>query len=315
MALSLQQGQDLARAFGLGALQGPLAAHQGANSIVCWLHTAEGRYLAKGRDPLERPAAALAREHALIRQLVTGGFPTPDVVPAPNGETIVHHAGRLWSLYRPASGEDRYRDASVFEPFVSVAEARSAGAMLARFHRAAKGFEAPAALAAAGLSARFDLAWRADLEEAVASLLVDQPPALAMVTEPRDWPQARDRFDRLRQGLPRTQQGTFDRHALPEGIIHGDWIKRNLFFSGPTVSAVVDFDLACDAPLAYDLALAISAAAYPWPHLQAGEEPYHDHARAMREGYESVRVLTSVETAVLPCLLALCRFEFHLRLV
>jgi len=97
-------------------------------------------------------------------------------------------------------------------------------------------------------------------------------------------------------------------------VIHGDWIKRNLFFAGDQVAAILDFDLCNRGYRVFDLALAVSALAYPWPLLAGGGAPHAAQGERLVEGYESVRPLDAAERALLPALLPVCRFEYHLSL-
>lgn len=296
---------ELAERFELGPVIGVCRWEDGANSQIGVFETARGAFCAKGRDPAERPRALIEREHGIIDHLVARGFATPQVNRTADGESVVELDGRLWSVLDRAKGEDRYAAASVFAPFGSEAEVRSAGAMLARFHGAMADFSEPLPPASTGLSCRCELALAGDVDAALEQRLAGSP-ARKFLDDRPDWRQALALFDALRSDLPGLAPG------LASGIVHGDWIKRNLFFSGEEVSAVVDFDLACQGPLAYDLALAITAAAYPWAALDSTNPR---HADAMRQGYESVRTLSAAESRALPALLATCRFEFHLSLV
>ncbi|MFP5502160.1 MAG: phosphotransferase, partial [Candidatus Sericytochromatia bacterium] len=101
--------------------------------------------------------------------------------------------------------------------------------------------------------------------------------------------------------------------AMPHGLIHGDWIKRNMFWRGDEVASVIDFDLWNVAPLAFDLALALLPAGFDWPRVLAGDaEPNRPVLQAMREGYEAIRPLTPAERQGLPWLIETARFEFYL---
>ncbi len=298
----------LATAFDLGPVVAISRSTAGPNSEICLFSTAAGSFCAKGRDPARRPAGWIERERRIVGHLLEHGFATPPMLGLKAGGASILRHGRLWSLYRQAAGEDRYGEASVFAPFETEAEVRSAGAMLARFHVAMADFPERLEAPGIGLSARYQLAFATDLRQALAGWLATRPVLAAFLDRHADWELAVARFESLRQPLR-----ALSPDGLVGGVVHGDWIKRNLFFAGSEVVAAIDFDLAQDGFFVYDLALAITAAAYPWAELADGVNV--DHARALRQGYESVRPLTGAEARLLPAVLATCRFEFHLCLV
>ena len=299
---------DLASRFDLGPVQAISRMAAGPNSEVCLFSTTAGSFCAKGRDPARRSGAWIEREYRLICHLVDHGFPTPPMLALKAGGSAALRHGKLWSVYQQASGEDRYGEASVFAPFETAAEVRSAGAMLARFHLAAADFPERLDAPGTGLSARYELVFATDLRRALADRLAARPVLAAFLDRQANWDRAVGRFESLRQPL---------RAISPDGlvrkVVHGDWIKRNLFFAGTDVAAAIDFDLAQDGLLVHDLALAIAAAAYPWDRMADGVQL--EHALAMRQGYESIRPLTASEARLLPAVLATCRFEFHLSLI
>lgn len=84
---------------------------------------------------------------------------------------------------------------------------------------------------------------------------------------------------------------------LAEGVIHADLFPDNVFFLNDRVSGVIDFYFACNDLLAYDLAICLNAWCF---------EPDHafnvTKARALLNGYNSVRRLEPEEIAALPLL-------------
>lgn len=103
---------------------------------------------------------------------------------------------------------------------------------------------------------------------------------------------------------------------LPRGIIHGDFIKRNLFWQGHEVSAVIDLDLWKVAPWIHDLAMSLLPVGFDWPHLLQGVGvPRMADMRAFLAGYAEVRPLTDAERQVLPTLMETVRVPFYLDLI
>jgi homoserine kinase type II len=84
---------------------------------------------------------------------------------------------------------------------------------------------------------------------------------------------------------------------LPRGIIHADLFPDNVFFIHDRVSGFIDFYFACNDLLAYDLAICMNAWCF---------EPDHafnvTKAKALLNGYGSVRELEPEELAALPIL-------------
>ena len=91
-----------------------------------------------------RTVGQLAVEHAFARYLRARGLPVPAVVPLDGGATAVRRCDFSYEAHLLAAGIDLYREAVSWSPFAAVGHARSAGAALARLHRAAEGYAAPA---------------------------------------------------------------------------------------------------------------------------------------------------------------------------
>nr|WP_272211846.1 homoserine kinase [Marinicella sp. W31]MDC2877735.1 homoserine kinase [Marinicella sp. W31] len=84
---------------------------------------------------------------------------------------------------------------------------------------------------------------------------------------------------------------------LPEGVIHADLFPDNVFFIGDGLSGLIDFYFACNDFLAYDLAICLNA----WCFEKDGAFNV-TKARALIEGYQSVRRLSDAEIEALPLL-------------
>jgi homoserine kinase type II len=85
--------------------------------------------------------------------------------------------------------------------------------------------------------------------------------------------------------------------GLPAGVIHADLFPDNVFFLGDRLSGLIDFYFACTDALAYDLAVCLNAWCF-----EADRSLNVTKARALFQGYESVRKLTSDERQALPVL-------------
>lgn len=84
---------------------------------------------------------------------------------------------------------------------------------------------------------------------------------------------------------------------LPTGVIHADLFPDNVFFLGEELSGLIDFYFACTDALAYDVAICLNAWCF-----EADLSFNVTKARALLNGYRSVRDFTNTEFATLPIL-------------
>ncbi|MBB4292380.1 homoserine kinase type II [Rhizobium leguminosarum] len=82
---------------------------------------------------------------------------------------------------------------------------------------------------------------------------------------------------------------------LPTGALHGALVPQNVFFLGEVVGGVINFRLRHDDALVSEIADVLVG----WASRPSGELD-EQKARAVMIGYQSVRILTSVEKAALP---------------
>ena len=84
---------------------------------------------------------------------------------------------------------------------------------------------------------------------------------------------------------------------LPQGIIHADLFPDNVFFTGDKVSGVLDFYLACNDSLSYDLAIAINAWCF-----EADNTLNMQKTKALIASYSKTRPLEIQEKLAMPIL-------------
>jgi homoserine kinase type II len=124
-----------------------------------------------------------------------------------------------------------------------------------------------------------------------------------------------DRADSVAKGLGALITGELaflkqhwpDETALPYGIIHADMFMDNVFFKQDQLCGIIDFYFSCNDFLAYDLAITINAWCF---ENQKNFVP--ERAKAMIEGYESVRTLSEAERKALPLFLRGAALRFLL---
>lgn len=85
--------------------------------------------------------------------------------------------------------------------------------------------------------------------------------------------------------------------TLPTGVIHADLFPDNVFFLGDSLSGLIDFYFACNDALAYDVAICLNA----WCFEPDGAFNL-TKGRALLEGYDGVRRLTTEERVSMPIL-------------
>lgn len=84
---------------------------------------------------------------------------------------------------------------------------------------------------------------------------------------------------------------------LPTGVIHADLFPDNVFFLGGDLSGLIDFYFACNDAFAYDVGICLNAWCF-----ETDLSFNVTKARALLNGYTSVRPLTSAEFEALPLL-------------
>ena len=254
----------------------------------------DGAALVVKRVPVVlRNAQALAEEHAFMDHLRAQGIPIPEVWSRTHGEFS-------YEFQVPGVGADLYRGAFSWSPYLSIGQAAAAGAMLARMHCAAVGYDAPAR-PVRPLEATLCTDLVADVERHAAAR-----PALGAFLRERDW-----RADLGGVAVP----PPVDPSGLQALWTHNDWHGSNLLWRGDdTVGAVFDFGLANRTTAVFDLATAIERFAVDWIALRdTGAARIHtDQLAAFLRGYCDIRPLTSRERAALPEIFPLAQVHYQL---
>lgn len=202
----------------------------------------------------------------LMRHLAERGLSCPLPVETQGGEALGELAGRPAALFTFLEGMWTRRP--------SAEHCRQVGEAMARLHLAAADFagERPNALSVGSWRPLFSGCPREGCE-GVAEGLADEIEA---------------ELDALEAAWPRD---------LPQGVIHADLFPDNVFFLRGELSGLIDFYFACNDALAYDLAIGLCAWCFEFDGALNVTK-----ARAMIQGYRSVRPLTQAEEAALPTL-------------
>ncbi|WP_067892957.1 phosphotransferase enzyme family protein [Nocardia vaccinii] len=239
-----------------------------------------------------RDADALAEEHSFMEHLRAQGIPVPEVWSYTGPDFS-------YEFHVPGAGVDRYRDAFSWSPYLSCAHAAAAGAMLARIHCAAEGYDVPARplrpLRAALCS---------DPVAAVERHSAARPAVAEFLAE-RDW-----RADLRAAAAP----SAVDLSDLKPLWTHNDWHGTNLLWRADEITAVLDFGLADRTTAVFDIATAIERFAIDWLAPRRGE-PVRirtEQLAAFLRAYREVRPLSERECAALPEVFPLVHIHYEL---
>jgi Ser/Thr protein kinase RdoA (MazF antagonist) len=262
-----------------------------------------------------RDAEGLHEEHAFMAHLRARGASVPKVLADTNGETAIEIGEWTYEIHELPPGIDLYQDAISWTPFFYADHARAAGEMLARLHRAAEGFDAPARTGRQ-LVAGFGIFGGTQPLGALQAYL-NARPRLARYTKRAGW--LVEAMDLL---LPFYQELLPLLPSLRPLWTHNDLHPSNLFWSSANadarVMAAIDFGLSDRTNAVHDIAHAIERSMVEWLVLaQRPDKPervpiHFDHLTAMLDAYETVRPLSSEERTALAPMLALCHVEFAL---
>ena len=279
-----------------------------AAGLVSWRGST---LLVKRHHVSVRTVGQLVLEHAFAGYLRARGLPVPAVVPLDGGATAVRRGDFSYEAHRLAAGIDLYRDAASWSPFAAAGHARSAGAALARLHRAAAGFAAPVRPPGVLISS-CAVTMAADPAGELSRILARRP-GLARWMAPRPW-----RDDFTRHLLPAIVRASPLGRRLPRQWGHGDWHPSNLSWTsaGPDaqVAGIFDLGLANRTFAVHDLAIAIERSTVAWLDLAESGQASADLAAmdALLDGYETVRPLSPAEASALPEILPVAHVEFAL---
>jgi Ser/Thr protein kinase RdoA (MazF antagonist) len=284
-------------------------------SAVGVVSAGERRVFVKRHHRRVRDCVGLHEEHRFTRHLREHGAQVPRVMESKAGETAIEVGDWMYEVHEVPAGVDLYEAAHSWTPFRSVAHAGAAGRALARLHRSAQGFDAPARRPRP-LVASFSIFAGDDARAALARYL-DARPALA-------------NEDSVRAACDETLELLAPIHeelrpllaALEPLWTHNDLHASNLFWSDAgdraRATAIIDFGLADRTNAAHDLAHAMERNMVEWLAMagdgtRGGDVPVHfDSLRALLDGYGTERALSAEEAAALAPMAALCHAEFAL---
>lgn len=273
--LSFEDIAAILKHYRLGELRGFEGIAAGIENSNFFIDTDAGRFVLTIFERMQ--AEELPYFMRLMRHLAAHGLPCPDVQPRDDGSLLfaLEAGGKQGCIVSCLSGHTL--------DHLNNEQLESAGFALAALHLAGADFperrENPTG--DAWLADRI-----ADVEAATARRYGSE--AAELLRDELAWQQA--------QSL----------HHLPAGVIHGDLFCDNILFEGNSVSGIIDFYYAHDAPYAMDLAISINALAVDLTQPEA----VNDRMQAVVDGYQKARSLSQAEQQAMPALLRRAALRF-----
>lgn len=261
--LGEQDFAELAAAFGLPAITAHEAISAGTINSNFQIVAGGTKYFLRVNEG--KSEDDVAYEALLVAKLAREGVPTPAPLFARDSSKAYVPFGTKWVSAFPWRGGHH-----ILQPGPEITG--KLGAALARLHVA--GLTAPASWRRASI---YD---HAHLAERFESFEHSTDPALAHA------------IAILREELVYAAAVAPTRKDATHGIIHGDLFRDNVLWEGGEITAILDFEQASGGSLAYDLAVCVND--WCWTG-----QPRLDLAKALLDGYQSIRRLPDVDRTAL----------------
>jgi len=311
-ALSQQDVEDVLRHFPqVGAVHALHWHSPRPFSAAAQVRTVQGEVFVKRHHRKVRQPAWLLEEHRFVHYLEQRGAPVVTPLLDRNGRSAIALGEWTYEVLPLAQGQDLYREALSWTPFLTLAHAHAAGAALACLHQAAEGFAAGARrtpVLVANLRLFGSSAPLMSIEKALA-----RQPALSQYLAGKHWQQA------LRELYLPHHRALLPLLAQQAPLwTHNDWHASNLLWTEPggsaQVQSILDFGLSDLTFALFDLATALERNCIPWLELDAGGRASADldAVDALLEGYHRQRALTQADLLTLKALLPLVHVDFAL---
>jgi len=266
----------------------PFSLPSGANNRVVGVRAGGGVYVLKHYQAHADPAM-LAGEHRLLLAVARRGLPfaVPAPTPTRDGATLVSGPSGTFALFPQIAGEH--------PAHYGPAHLEAAGAALAQLHQALAALPPSACPPTPGFDALDQVHPSVPAPGALTPASLGLPDTAAERALLAAWYAG---LAELRPFLA----GPYLR--LPEQIVHGDYCCANLLWRGVEVVAVIDFEFACRAVRALDLASLIDLHARVWARpadwagIAAGLRGYGRHTRLRDDEAAALPALMHLRNAV-----------------
>lgn len=276
--------------YPVGSLKEVVPTSEGAMNDNWIVETDEGKYFLKRRNTFFT-SDSIDFELKLIEYILSHGFPTARLIHTNEDTLNVFANGRNWELYEFIPGDPFQVD--------NFAQIESAARLLARFHKAAAGYQGRA--------------------EAVPNRKIDMGSVTGMVDELKEQVNAELKTSTLGSLLQPGIMGFIESQAeiVINGIqplsgslltiIHGDFQPSNVIFRGNDAAALIDFGNAALSYRSYDVAKAILSFSALKPNYDSQNDldPWlnWDRVRAFFGAYHAEIPLSETDIEAMPALI------------
>lgn len=265
--------------YDIGKRQALIGITQGVENTNYKLETSQGNYILtiyeKRVDPADLPFFINLKTH-----LAHKNYPCPTPIADSDGIVLQTTQGKAMAIVSFLEGT------STASP--NFDHCHEAGVILAKLHLNGNDFTMPRP------NALGQHAWRPLAEQIKVDL--EQGKYFEQLPQIEEW------LTDIEENWP-----SYSSQPLPYGVIHGDLFPDNVLFKQKTITGVIDFYFACNDMLAYDLAVMVNAWCFDQPH-----QFNLSKARALIEGYTSVRPLVDNESKALLILARGAAMRFYL---
>lgn len=252
--------RQLVEDYELGTFESLTGIAKGSVNTNYRLETGTGVYFIRIDE--RRTAEDLVYESALLDHLADRDFPAPRPLRDRAGHIQRTFERKQLMVFPFLPGADKPAHEYTHD------ELGACGEILARLHDATTDF-APTQRNRFGLESVRAM-WRDSREPACGAV----PEAAARIDES---------LERLASMLSGIQ---------PErGTVHGDLFPDNVLFEDGSISGILDFEAACTEALAFDIATAVNALAWP----DGVDRPDSRRVRALLDGYRKRRALPAAD--------------------
>lgn len=256
-ALGEEELAAVVREFGLAPPVQAIGVPEGSINTNYRLETGEGRRFL--RHTTVRSPAELIFEAGLLQHLIRNGFPAPQLLPTRGGAPFLELAGGRASVFEFLAGEELSRAT------LTPRHLERLGIALGKLHRIGLSFEGDRPNPYRPQTVR---GWLEGLERHA------DPELRAIAGE-------------LQGLLARSQRAPVG--PLPRGVIHADVFLDNVKWVGDRLSAIFDFEMACQDALILDVAITLNAWCFDEGHYRP------ELTAALLGGYQQQRPLAPAE--------------------
>jgi hypothetical protein len=234
-----------------------------------------------------------------MSELISAGFPTPELRHSQSGRTFEHREGFFTEVQHLAEGLDLYAGRHTWQPFLDPLHALSVGE-LARKLRSISEASAVALPSSPGVPGTSFQAARAP---SIQEFLFSRKGLREFLSGRPKW---KEELNGIESAMDQIRPWAM---TVPDTWVHSDLQANNFLFEQDQAVSVIDFHLAGRAPALFDLAVALDRNCLLWLDILSGNDEAIDYAgiEGLISGYGRLSI---EESLALEHLLAVCQVDF-----